>query len=142
MTAHPRCCTTTDDLRSTALQMRDGDIGLLPVVDSLLEKHLIGVISDRDIICRVIAGNLDPTSATVGDAMTSGFLWTAHPDDPIERVLDEMEDGQVRRIPVVDDGGIVVGIVATADIATDVDNVEEVAEVFEEISVPRHFPHG
>ena len=143
MTESPACCTPSDSLRTVANAFIDNDCGLLPVVDSPQNKRLIGVVSDRDIVCRVLAkDDADWSSATVQQAMTTGKLWTVQADASVDEVLEKMEEGQVRRIPVVDEKNSVVGIIATADIALELDEPEEVAEVFEEISEPTHIPHA
>lgn len=142
MTESPVCCTPSDSLHMVARQLRDNSCGLLPVVDSWESMHLIGVVSDRDIVCRVMADGKDCASATVADAMTGGRLWTVKPNASVDEVLDKMEEGQVRRIPVVDDNGGVVGIISTADVALEVEEPENIAEVFEEISEPTHIPHA
>lgn len=136
MTDNPTCCTPSDSLQAAARMMMDSNVGLLPVVESRDNPRLVGVISDRDIVCRVVAQGKDCTSTRVQEAMSSGRLWTAMPNTMIDEVLDRMEEGQVRRIPVVDDNGLVQGIISTADIALEIDEPEEIAEVFEQISEP------
>ncbi len=138
MTANPVCCTTSDTLRAAAQLMRDNDCGSLPVVDTLDAKRLVGVVTDRDMVCRVLATEQDCNTATVGSAMTTGQLWSVNAEASIDDVIELMEDGQVRRIPVLDEDKRVIGIVSTADLALELDEVEDVAEVFEEISEPTH----
>jgi CBS domain-containing protein len=138
MTANPVCCTASDTLRYAAQLLRDNDCGSLPVVDSQETKRLVGIVTDRDMVCRVLAADADCNTATVGSAMSTGQLWTANADAAIDDVIEMMEDGQVRRIPVLDEEKCVIGIIATADLALELDEVEDVAEVFEEISEPTH----
>lgn len=143
MTENPICCTPMDNIHSVARQMLEHSCGLLPVVDNLQNMQLIGVISDRDIVCRIMAADsVDCKNALVQNAMTTGKLWTAQPNAQVDDVIEMMEEGQVRRIPVVDESGKILGIVATADIALEVDEPEDIAEVFEEISEPTHIPHA
>lgn len=142
MTENPTCCLPSDSIRSVARKMTEGNCGIIPVCSDMQQQQLIGVVTDRDIVCRVVASDMDCNTATVQNAMTSGTLWTVHPNDSIDEVIEKMEEGQVRRIPVVDDNNMLVGIIATADIALEMDEPEEVAEVFEEISEPTHTPHA
>lgn len=142
MTENPVCCLPTESLVMVAQKMRDNACGLLPVVDNFDTNRLVGVVTDRDIVCRVIAAGMDCETATAQHAMTAGRLWTARPDASIDDVIERMEEGQVRRIPVVDDNGTVQGIIATADIALELDEAEEIAEVLEEISEPTNLPHA
>lgn len=101
MTANPICCLPTDSIHQVAQQMATHSVGLLPVIENPQSMKLIGVITDRDIVCRVDANGQDCRSATVQDAMTTGQLWTVKPADDVSRVITEMEQGQVRRIPVI-----------------------------------------
>lgn len=143
MTEDPICCTPSDSIQFVAQQMTDNSIGLLPVVDDRSSKHLIGVVSDRDLVCRLLTQDgFACDGATVQDAMTFGNLLFVHPDATVDDVLDMMEQGQVRRIPVVDETNKILGIIATADIALEVDEPDEIAEVFEVISEPTNIPHA
>ena len=143
MTEEPIFCTPMDSVRSVAKQMADNMCGLLPVVDNMDSMHLIGVITDRDIVCRILANDsMDCAHAVVQDAMTTGRLWTVTADSSVDEVIEKMEDGQVRRIPVVNEDNVIVGIIATADIALEIDDEEEIAEVFEEISEPSDTPRA
>ena len=142
MTPNLACCTPSDSIHSIAKVMAECNIGMLPVVESQQTKRLIGVVTDRDIVCRIDANGKNCATATVQDAMTTGKLWTVKPTDDVNNVIKEMEEGQIRRIPVVDDGGNLVGIIATADIALKLKDAQAVAGVFEDISKPTHVPHA
>jgi len=143
MTENPICCTPSESIHNAAKLMMDNDIGALPIVDDTQGLHLIGMLSDRDIVCRVMAKDgMACDQATVQDAMTAGTLLFVHPDASVDDVIDLMEQGQVRRIPVVDDSNKVLGIISTADIALEVDEPDEIAEVFEVISEPTNIPHA
>lgn len=143
MTEDPICCTPNDSVRTAAKQMAENSCGLLPVVDNMQDKKLLGVVTDRDIICRVLAeDNVECTNASVQSAMTTGQIWKVKPNASIDDVIELMEEGQVRRIPVVDDANKILGVISTADIALELDEADDVAEVFEEISEPTHIPHA
>jgi CBS domain-containing protein len=143
MTENPVVCTAQDSIREAARSMAENNCGLLPVVDNANDLRLVGVITDRDIVCRIVAQEtMDCNTATVADAMSTEHLWTALPADSIDAVIDRMEEGQVRRIPIVDESQKVLGVISTADIALEIEDEEDIAEVFEEISEPTNFPKG
>ncbi|OPZ85008.1 MAG: Hypoxic response protein 1 [bacterium ADurb.Bin429] len=142
MTENPVCVTPADGLQMAARQMVEYNCGFLPVVDSQDSGRLVGVVTDRDIVARVVARGIDCNASTVQDAMTTGKLWCVNPDTSVDEVIEKMEEGQVRRIPVVDADNCVVGVIATADIALELDEADEIAEVFEEISEPTNIPHA
>lgn len=135
MTANPECVTRDDSLQRAAEIMRDVDVGAVPVVDDRTSKRLVGIITDRDITVRHVAGD-NNRECRVGDHMTSGRLFTVSPDDDAERVIQRMKSEQVRRIPVTE-GDRIVGIIAQADVATEGFSDEETGEVVERISEPK-----
>lgn len=135
MTADPECVTRDDSLQRAAEIMRDVDVGAVPVVDDRTSKRLVGIITDRDITVRHVAGD-NNRDCRVGDHMTSGRLFTVSPDDDAERIIERMKSEQVRRIPVTE-GERLVGIVAQADVATEGFSDEETGEVVERISEPK-----
>ena len=117
--------------------MRDNDCGSLPVVESESSRRLVGTVTDRDLAIRGLAEGKGPDTM-IGDLMTNGPT-TAGPDDEVEVVRDVMIAQQVRRVPVVDEDGMVVGIVAQADIAREegAASDQEVGRIVEAISDPR-----
>ena len=118
-------------LQEIARLMRDGDMGIVPVVDEA--KMLVGVVTDRDIVVRAIAQGLNWETTTVGDVMTTE-LFTVRPDDFVFQAIRLMGDKQVRRVPVVDENGALQGILSMADIALEVEDEREIAEALEDIS--------
>jgi CBS domain-containing protein len=132
MTESPTCCTPETGLQEAAKMMVDCDCGCIPVVDSNDSKMPVGMITDRDITCRVVAQGRNPLDLTVRDAMTSTVV-SVTPDTSLEECLNLMEESQVRRIAVVDDDGKICGIVAQADVARNADG-EKTAEVVQEVS--------
>jgi CBS domain-containing protein len=125
-----------DSLSRAAQIMREADVGIVPVVDDEGSRRLRGVITDRDIAIRHVADGHD-TDCVVADHM-SDRLTSVSPDDDVEDVLRTMQREQVRRLPVVEDGDRLVGLIAQADIAVDLgpDRPREVSETVEEISRP------
>ena len=114
MTSNPATCTPDATLRQAAQLMKQNDCGQIPVVGQ--DRQPLGVITDRDIAVRAVAGGGDLASATVGEYMTSPV--TTVPDScSLDDVAKVMEQGQIRRVVVVDGQGSVAGIVAQADIA-------------------------
>ena len=135
MTPNPRVCTSDDRIVDAARMMRDYDVGSLPVVENSGTNRLIGIITDRDIVVGPVADEL--FTAIVGDAMSSN-PHTVSVNDDIRKVEQAMKQQQVRRIPVVDELGSVVGVIAQADLALNDDGASDrdVGKVVEEISRP------
>jgi CBS domain-containing protein len=115
--------------------MRDQDVGSIPVVERTDQKKLVGIVTDRDLVLRILAETRDPESTAVEAVMTKS-LATCSPDDDIQACLDAMERLQVRRLPVVDNQGRLVGIIAQADIALRFGKPDRTASVVQEISRP------
>ena len=132
MTQNPRVVTPETPVQEAARLMKNEDTGVLPVVDSEGSRRLVGMITDRDIAIRVVADGM--TSAQVRDAMSANPK-TCRPDDSVKDVLQIMSDAQIRRIPIVDDGGTVVGIVSQADVVLEA-NGTKVEKTIEKISQP------
>ena len=97
-----------------AKRMADGDIGAMPICDG--EGPLQGMITDRDIVVKVLAAGMDPGSTTVGEVAGDVEVVTIGADDTVEEALRTMKEHAVRRLPVID-GHKLVGMVAQADIA-------------------------
>ena len=114
MTRDPACCTPNDSAADVARVMREQDCGCVPVIDQSTAK-LLGVVTDRDLAVRGLAGGKDG-STPVRDLMTYGAR-CCREDDDLSKVERLMIDNQVRRIPVVNAEGACVGIIAQADIA-------------------------
>ena len=132
MTESPACCTADVGLQDVAKMMVDHDCGCIPVVDDTESKMPIGMITDRDITCRVVAQGQNPLDLTAGDAMTASVV-SISPEMSLEECLNLMEDSQIRRIAVVDGSGCICGIVSQADVATKTDSAKT-AEVVQQVS--------
>lgn len=130
MTPHPQTVTSNDDLHRVAKLMVERDCGALPVVDN---NSVVGMITDRDIVVRVIAQGKNPLQSKVVDAMTKG-VQTVRDTDSLDRVMQVMSQNKVRRVPVVDDQNRVVGIVAQADLATEARDENKFERTIEKIS--------
>jgi len=117
MTAHPSVITPDETVLRAAELMRDRHVGMLPVIDNLTDRRLLGVLTDRDIVVRCIAAGHD-MHCLIRDHMSARRLTTVHLDDDVESVAHRMRRDHLRRIPVVDHDDRVTGIVAVIDIAT------------------------
>ncbi|WP_145106037.1 CBS domain-containing protein [Cereibacter sediminicola] len=96
-----------------ARQMRADDIGALPVGR---DDRLIGMITDRDLVLRVLAEGRDPKTTKASDVMTEGVVW-CRTSQPISDAIHQMEERRIRRLPVIDDNKRLVGMLALGDIA-------------------------
>ena len=130
MTPDPACCSADTPLDQVAKMMADNDCGEIPIVDS--SAHPIGVITDRDIVCRVVAEGENPVGRTAKQYMSQPVV-TVRADAPLEEVVSTMERHQIRRVPVVDERGCCAGIIAQADVAVKGDE-RKTAELVREIS--------
>ncbi len=133
MTGSPQSVTERDDLQKAAKLMLDHDCGAIPVVEG---KRIIGMVTDRDIVIRVVAKGKNPSDAKVSDAMTKE-AFCVNASDSLEKVYQVMSERQVRRVPVIDQAGQLVGIIAQADIATQGNQDKKVGETVEQISETR-----
>jgi CBS domain-containing protein len=129
MTSNPTTIEPDRTVVDAAKLMRDENAGLIPVVEG---QKLIATITDRDITIRVVAEGKDATSTNVRD-VASTRLVTVDPDQNLEEALQLMAKNQVRRLPVVEEDGKLVGIVAQADVAKHTSD-EKTGELVEEIS--------
>jgi len=129
MTVRPRTVKQGDSVVEAAKLMKGEDTGIAPIVDG---DRLVGVVTDRDIAIRVVAEGRDPQSTKV-EEIASQNLVTIDPQQELDEALRLMAQHQVRRLPVVEEDGKLVGIVAQADVARHA-APERTGEVVEEIS--------
>ena len=137
MTRDPACCTPEDTAERAATLMRDHDCGAIPVVESNDSRSIVGVVTDRDIAVRAVAEGRG-ADVRVRDIMSADPDCCSEDDDvgDVERV---MSSRKVRRVPIIDRDGQLVGIVAQADLALEnSQNVsdEDLHDVVERISEP------
>ena len=130
MTQDPACCSPNATLDEVAKLMIENDCGEIPVVDA--SDRPIGVITDRDIVCRAVAEGKNPAAHTVESVMSQPVI-TVRADAAIDDVLKTMERHKIRRVPVIDDGGCCTGIIAQADLASEAPP-EKAAELVREVS--------
>ena len=129
MTSNPKTLQSSSTVVEAAKLMKTEDVGIVPIVDG---DRLAGVVTDRDIAIQVVAAGKDPQSATVGEVASSNLV-TVDPDQDLDEALRLMEQHQVRRLPVCEEDGRLVGILAQADVARQGDDAR-IGEVVERIS--------
>jgi CBS domain-containing protein len=129
MTSNPRSIEPSTTVTEAARLMKAEDVGSLPIVDG---DQLVGVVTDRDIVIRVVAEGKDLQSTTAGE-IASRDLVTVDPEQDLDEALRLMAQHQVRRLPVAEEDGRLVGILAQADVAR-VGKDEKTGQVVQEIS--------
>lgn len=132
MTTDVATCTPQDNVYEAAVKMRDLNIGGLPVVDE--SGRVIGMVTDRDLVIRGIAEK-SPNSRAVSTLMTRDVV-VGRPDMTVDEAAELMAQRKIRRLPVVDDSGRLVGIVALGDLAVRNIHQDEAAQALQEISEP------
>lgn len=115
MTKDPSCVTPDSTVREAAQLMSREDVGIIPVVDAQSSNRLVGVVTDRDIAIRCVAEGKDGT-CSVREVMSSDDLATCGEDDEVDSLMEAMRSEKVRRVPIVDERGSLVGIVSQADV--------------------------
>jgi CBS domain-containing protein len=130
MTHDPACCSPTTTLDQVAKMMVQNDCGEIPIIDTA--NRPVGVVTDRDIVCRVVAEGKNPAAHTAESAMTRSVVMVAS-NAKLDDVIATMEENQIRRVLVVDDDGCCTGIIAQADIAFD-GQPRQAAELVREVS--------
>jgi CBS domain-containing protein len=113
MTPDPACCSPTTTLDQVAKMMLQNNCGEIPVIDT--SNRLVGVVTDRDIVCRAVAEGKNPSGYPVENVMTTSVV-AVPADARLDEVIATMEEHQIRRVPVVDGDGCCTGIIAQADI--------------------------
>jgi CBS domain-containing protein len=129
MTENPCAIDTDKSVAYAAKMMRDEDVGLAPIVEG---DKLVGTLTDRDIAIRVVAEGKDPDQTTVREVASTNLV-TIDPQQDLDEALRLMAKHQVRRLPVVEEDGRLVGVVAQADVAREGD-AEKTGQVVQEIS--------
>lgn len=131
MTTELVTCDPNETIAQAARKMQANNIGSCPVVEN---DKLVGMLTDRDITTRAVAKGFDVNAKKVGDIMTGDPI-TGDPSLSLEEACEMMSESQIRRLPIVDQNRL-VGIVALADLAIDLEEDEIVAETLLNISSP------
>jgi CBS domain-containing protein len=134
MTADPECVTERDSIVDAARIMKSEDAGVVPVIDG--DRKLIGIITDRDIVVRLVAEGRNPLDCKVNEAMTK-HIRSVSEDATADDVLGVMRSANVRRVPVCDKNDHIVGIVSMGDLAIETNEKGKVGDVVQDISEAR-----
>lgn len=135
MSPDPACCVLSDSAQAVAKILCDRNIGSMPVIANQQSKKLVGMITDRDLCCSVIAKGMDPKTTQIEKLLTLA-PFSCREGENVEACERLMQEHQVRRIPVVDAEDCVIGIISQADLALR-DKAERVSKTVAEISKPR-----
>jgi CBS domain-containing protein len=134
MTKNAICCMPGDSAEDIARLMQRENVGSIPVIENEQTVKLVGIVTDRDLVLKVVAKGLDAKTTRVEVVMTRKVV-TCHAEDDVQKALDAMAEHQLRRIPIVDANHKIVGIIAQADVATRINQPEKTAEMVKEISM-------
>jgi CBS domain-containing protein len=129
MTRNPCAIDAEKPVTHAAKMMKEENVGFAPIVEG---DRVVGTLTDRDIALKVVAEGLDPQSTTVRD-IASTDLVTVDPEQNLDEALRLMAQNQVRRLPVVEEDGRLVGVVAQKDVAEQGDDAKT-GEVVQQIS--------
>jgi FOG: CBS domain len=135
MTKNVTTCGPDTAIRDVADMMDDDNVGSIPVLDN---GRLVGIVTDRDIVCRVIAEGLDSRTTKAREVMSEDII-TCTADDSLIDAIRKMGEHQIRRIPICDLNGRLRGIIALGDIALEAERDQDLANAIEQISQPT--PH-
>jgi CBS domain-containing protein len=135
MTKDPVFCQASDSVTIAAKLMLKHNIGALPVIGTLPEDKLVGIVTDRDLAMKVLAAALDPRTTTVFDVMSKPVV-TCSPDDDYARAVDLMERHQIKRIVAVDRRGRPVGMISEADVALRIPDEKIIEELIRSVDQP------
>ncbi|HEX6909145.1 MAG TPA: CBS domain-containing protein [Longimicrobium sp.] len=141
MTPRPLVVVPDEPILRAAEIMRDHDVGAVPVVEDRERMVLVGVITDRDLAIRHIAA-AHRHDCHVSEHMSAGHLVTVRPDAAADDVMKKMRRGRVRRVMVTDDDGVLLGVIAQADVVRGEgeDHPRRVEKMLEELSEPAGLP--
>lgn len=134
MTKDPVCCTPDTTIAAAARMMLERDCGAIPVVADLTSRRPVGIVTDRDIVTRVVAHGIDPLGLPVRECMTAPAV-TILDDAGLDDCVELLQLGQLRRVIVVDGAGACIGIIAQADIARCASK-RETGDLVREVSKP------
>jgi CBS domain-containing protein len=130
MTTNIATAEPDSTLEEVATMMKDENVGAIPVVDN---DELVGIVTDRDIVVRCIAEGKDPSECEAEEIVTED-LETVSPDDDVRRAAEIMQRKQIRRLPVCDENGKLVGMLSLGDIAVKQSNDGVSGETLEQVS--------
>lgn len=133
MTKNPVFCLSSDMAVKAAKLMKSANVGSIPIVENGNTQELKGIVTDRDLVMKIVAEGLDAKSTQIQVVMTHKVV-TCLADDDLQKVVDIMSDNQLRRIPVINENRKILGMISQADVAIHYDNPEKTATMVKEIS--------
>jgi CBS domain-containing protein len=133
MTENVATATPETGLEQIAKMLVENDCGAIPILKNENSKRPVGIVTDRDIVCRVVAEGRDPATLTAADAMSSPCI-SVTPGTKLDVCCATMEKGRVRRLLVVDEEGSLCGIISQADVALRI--ADKAGEIVREVSQP------
>lgn len=136
MTRPVRTAEPDTTLGEIAELMREEDTGAIPICEN---EKLVGIITDRDIVMRTLAQDIDPSTIHARDIMTSPVV-TCYDDEDIEIAAEVMEDKQIRRLVVIDRDEQLVGMVSIGNLAARGGDIPLVGQIIEKVTEPSHHP--
>lgn len=107
--------SSEETVLDSAKQMDKYNVGLLVVVEDMVTRRPMGVISDRDLITKVIVKGLSPSKTYVKDVMSSSLI-TITPKEDLQVAMEKMKQNKIKRLPVVDEDGSLAGIISFSDV--------------------------
>jgi CBS domain-containing protein len=134
ITQVPQSVSPDTTLVEAARDMKDMDIGILPVCE---HEHLVGTVTDRDITIRAIADGRDPKTTKVGDVMSKTVLYCFE-DQDVQEAAEKMKKGRVRRLPVLDQAEHLVGIISLGDLAVRAGDGAIAGKILEHVCAPAY----
>ena len=132
MTRNPICCEPMDSVSHAAHLMRQNDIGVLPVISDWRSKKLVGIVTDRDLVRRVLAEALDADATPVAEAMTTTVM-ACRADNDLSSAIGAMELDELKCLPILDGRDCIVGVISQADVQLVVDERSNIKKVFSQI---------
>jgi CBS domain-containing protein len=133
MTKNPAFCLSNDMAIKAAKLMKSENVGSIPIVENERTQVLIGIVTDRDLVLKIVAEGLDAASTHIEGVMTHKIV-TCHADDELQKVMDIMSHHQLRRIPITNENKKLLGVISQADVAIHYDHPEKTAAMVKEIS--------
>ncbi len=130
MSSDCQCVNSSETVLDAARKLKELNVGSMPICGE--DDKLKGMLTDRDIVVKVLADGRDPSATTAGE-LGNGAPVTIGADEPVETAIGAMSENQIRRLPVLDDDKRLIGIVSQADIARNVEE-QQVGQLVESIS--------
>jgi len=133
MTKNIVCCLPNDTATKAAELMKNENVGSIPVIENEQTRKLVGIVTDRDLILKILAVGLDSKSTKVDAVMTHKVV-TCRAGADVQQALDVMSEHQLRRIPIVNKNNKILGMISQADVAISYNHPKRTAAMVKGIS--------